>query len=116
MIWLNCGASGGRHPAGQPGAGPARLPVIAVEKARGALEGSPHYAASKGGVLSLTKSIAREFDAHGIRANAILSAMIDGLPPERLRGIVEAIPLQRTGTIAEVAGTCLFLRRCGRLR
>lgn len=51
---------------------------------------------------------------HGIRANAICPAMIDtamldGLSPERLRGIVEAIPLQRTGTTAEVAGTCLFL-------
>ena len=80
----------------------------------GGLVGGPHYAASKGGVLSLTKSIAREFGVHGIRANAICPAMIDtamldGLSPERLRGIVEAIPLQRTGTTAEVAGTCLFL-------
>jgi NAD(P)-dependent dehydrogenase (short-subunit alcohol dehydrogenase family) len=80
----------------------------------GGLVGGAHYAASKGGVLSLTRSIAREFGALGIRANAICPAMIetpmlDGLSPERLRDIVEAIPLQRTGTTRELAGACLFL-------
>jgi len=80
----------------------------------GGLVGSSHYAASKGGMLSLTKSIAREFGALGIRANAICPAMIetpmlDGLSEERLRGIVDAIPLKRTGTTREMAGACLFL-------
>jgi NAD(P)-dependent dehydrogenase (short-subunit alcohol dehydrogenase family) len=80
----------------------------------GGLVGGSHYAASKGGVLSLTKSIAREFGAFGIRANAICPAMIetamlDGLPPERLRDIVDAVPLKRTGTTRETAGVCLFL-------
>jgi len=80
----------------------------------GGLVGGPHYAASKGGVLSLTRSIAREFGALGIRANAICPAMIetpmlDGLPPERLRDILDAIPLKRTGTTRELAGACLFL-------
>jgi NAD(P)-dependent dehydrogenase (short-subunit alcohol dehydrogenase family) len=80
----------------------------------GGLVGGSHYAASKGGVLSLTKSIAREFGAFGIRANAICPAMIetamlDGLPPERLRDIVDSVPLKRTGTTRETAGVCLFL-------
>jgi NAD(P)-dependent dehydrogenase (short-subunit alcohol dehydrogenase family) len=80
----------------------------------GGLVGGAHYAASKGGVLSLTKSIAREFGPLGIRANAICPAMIetpmlDGLSPERLAGIVDAIPLKRTGTTRELAGACLFL-------
>lgn len=80
----------------------------------GGLVGGPHYAASKGGVLSLTRSIAREFGASGIRANAICPAMIDtpmldGLSPERMQGIVDAIPLKRTGTTRELAGACLFL-------
>jgi NAD(P)-dependent dehydrogenase (short-subunit alcohol dehydrogenase family) len=80
----------------------------------GGLVGGAHYAASKGGVLSLTRSIAREFGAFGIRANAICPAMIDtpmldGLSPERLHAIVEAIPLKRTGTTRELAGACLFL-------
>jgi len=80
----------------------------------GGLVGGSHYAASKGGMLSLTRSIAREFGPLGIRANAICPAMIDtpmldGLTPERLQGIVEAIPLKRTGTTREAAGACLFL-------
>lgn len=80
----------------------------------GGLVGGPHYAASKGGMLSLTRSIAREFGPLGIRANAICPAMIDtpmldGLTPERLQGIIEAIPLKRTGTRREAAGACLFL-------
>jgi NAD(P)-dependent dehydrogenase (short-subunit alcohol dehydrogenase family) len=80
----------------------------------GGLVGSSHYAASKGGMLSMTKSIAREFGHLGIRANAICPAMIetpmlDGLSQERLSGIIEAIPLKRTGTAREMAGACLFL-------
>jgi NAD(P)-dependent dehydrogenase (short-subunit alcohol dehydrogenase family) len=80
----------------------------------GGLVGGPHYAASKGGVLSLTRSIAREFGALGIRANAICPAMIetpmlDGLSAERMQGILDAIPLKRTGTTRELAGACLFL-------
>jgi len=80
----------------------------------GGLVGGAHYAASKGGVLSLTRSIAREFGHLGIRANAICPAMIetpmlDGLSPDRLRDITEAIPLKRTGTTREAAGVCLFL-------
>jgi NAD(P)-dependent dehydrogenase (short-subunit alcohol dehydrogenase family) len=80
----------------------------------GGLVGGAHYASSKGGVLSLTRSIAREFGALGIRANAICPAMIetpmlDGLSPDKLRDIVNAIPLKRTGTTRELAGACLFL-------
>jgi NAD(P)-dependent dehydrogenase (short-subunit alcohol dehydrogenase family) len=80
----------------------------------GGLVGGSHYAASKGGLLSLTKSIAREFGAIGIRANAICPAMIDtpmldGLPEERLRDIIDAIPLKRIGSTREMAGACLYL-------
>jgi NAD(P)-dependent dehydrogenase (short-subunit alcohol dehydrogenase family) len=80
----------------------------------GGLVGGSHYAASKGGMLSMTKSIAREFGAYGIRANAICptmieTSMLDGLSEERLAGIIDAIPLKRTGTTREAAGACLFL-------
>jgi NAD(P)-dependent dehydrogenase (short-subunit alcohol dehydrogenase family) len=80
----------------------------------GGLVGGSHYAASKGGMLSLTKSIAREFGQYGIRANAICPAMIetpmlDGLSEDRLQGIIDAIPLKRTGKRSEMAGACLFL-------
>jgi NAD(P)-dependent dehydrogenase (short-subunit alcohol dehydrogenase family) len=80
----------------------------------GGLVGGSHYAASKGGMLSLTKSIAREFGAMGIRANSICPAMIDtpmldGLSEERLKGIIDGIPLKRIGTTREMAGACLYL-------
>lgn len=80
----------------------------------GGLVGGAHYAASKGGVISLTRTIAREFGVSGIRANVICPAMIetsmlDGLSEDRIRDIVEAIPLKRTGEPKEAAGVCLFL-------
>jgi NAD(P)-dependent dehydrogenase (short-subunit alcohol dehydrogenase family) len=65
-------------------------------------------------MLSLTKSIAREFGALGIRANSICPAMIDtpmldGLSEERLKAIIDAIPLKRIGSTREMAGACLYL-------
>lgn len=80
----------------------------------GGLVGGSHYAASKGGMLSMTKSIAREFGHLGIRANAICPTMIDtpmldGLSAERMHSIIDAIPLKRIGTTREMAGACLFL-------
>lgn len=80
----------------------------------GGLVGGSHYAASKGGVLSLTRSIAREFAPQGIRANAICPAMIetpmlDTLSEEQLSEVIAKIPLKRVGKSFELAGTCLFL-------
>jgi NAD(P)-dependent dehydrogenase (short-subunit alcohol dehydrogenase family) len=80
----------------------------------GGLVGGAHYAAAKGGVLSLTKTIAREFGPMGIRANAVCPAMIetgmlDGLDDAAQPVGLEAIPMQRTGTTREAAGVCLFL-------
>jgi NAD(P)-dependent dehydrogenase (short-subunit alcohol dehydrogenase family) len=80
----------------------------------GGLVGGSHYAASKGGVLSLTRAIAREFAPMNIRANAICPAMIetsmlDGLSEEQLNDVISGIPLKRVGKTVELAGTCLFL-------
>lgn len=80
----------------------------------GGLVGGMHYAASKGGVISLTKSIAREFAPLGIRANCICPAMIEtdmlnDLNSEQLNDVIATIPLNRLGTTKELAGACLFL-------
>jgi NAD(P)-dependent dehydrogenase (short-subunit alcohol dehydrogenase family) len=80
----------------------------------GGLVGGAHYAASKGGVISLTRSIAREFAGMNIRANVICPAMIEtnmlnGLNEEQLNEVISAIPLKRVGKTIELAGTCLFL-------
>jgi NAD(P)-dependent dehydrogenase (short-subunit alcohol dehydrogenase family) len=80
----------------------------------GGLVGGCHYAASKGGVISLTRSIAREFASANIRANVICPAMIetsmlDGLSETQLETVIEGIPLKRVGKTSELASTCLFL-------
>ena len=80
----------------------------------GGLVGGAHYAASKGGVISLTRSIAREFAPLSIRANVICPAMIetpmlDGITEAQLNEVIAGIPLKRVGKTVELAGTCLFL-------
>jgi NAD(P)-dependent dehydrogenase (short-subunit alcohol dehydrogenase family) len=80
----------------------------------GGLVGGSHYAASKGGVISLTRSIAREFAPLNIRANVICPAMIetpmlDGLTEKQLDNVIAGIPLNRVGKTSELAGACLFL-------
>ena len=87
---------------------------IAAQRGGGLLGGS-HYAASKGAVVSFTKACAREFGAHGIRANCINPGIIDtGMtegkyPPERLDMLLPQIPLGRLGLAKEVAGAIAFL-------
>jgi NAD(P)-dependent dehydrogenase (short-subunit alcohol dehydrogenase family) len=80
----------------------------------GGLVGGAHYASSKGGVISLTRTIAREFGPQGIRANIICPAMaqtsmIDGVSDAQIEAILHDIPLRRLGTPREIAGACLFL-------
>jgi NAD(P)-dependent dehydrogenase (short-subunit alcohol dehydrogenase family) len=80
----------------------------------GGLVGGAHYASSKGGVISLTRTIAREFGPQGIRANIICPAMaqtsmIDGVSDAQIEAILHDIPLRRLGTPREVASACLFL-------
>jgi NAD(P)-dependent dehydrogenase (short-subunit alcohol dehydrogenase family) len=81
----------------------------------GGLFGGPHYAASKGGVLALAKSMARELAPDGIRVNAIAPSMIDTdifqgqLSEERREQVRSSIPMGRLGRAGDVAGVCLFL-------
>jgi 3-oxoacyl-[acyl-carrier protein] reductase len=74
-----------------------------------------HYAASKGAIISFTKSLAVELAPHGIRVNCVAPGWVesdmtrptlDG--PER-RQILAGIPLGRVGQPAEIAGAVLFL-------
>jgi NAD(P)-dependent dehydrogenase (short-subunit alcohol dehydrogenase family) len=80
----------------------------------GGLVGGAHYASAKGGVISLTRSIAREFGPLGIRANVICpamaqTAMMDGISEKDLAAIRDTIPLRRFADPSEVAGACLYL-------
>lgn len=90
------------------------LASVAAQRG-GGLVGGAHYAASKGGVISLTRSIAREFGPRGIRANVICpsmteTGMLDGnVTPAQFQDIVAGIPLRRAGRASDIAGACLFL-------
>ena len=81
----------------------------------GGIFGGPHYSAAKGGVLGLTRAMARELGPDGIRVNAVAPGLIrtditgDKLTPEMTADIVRSIPLGRLGEAADVAGCCLFL-------
>jgi NAD(P)-dependent dehydrogenase (short-subunit alcohol dehydrogenase family) len=93
---------------------------IASVHARATSKGLPVYAASKGAITSLTRSMAIEFAAHGIRVNAILPGAIEtemlrkGLsrnrdPENAIQELIKAIPLGRIGNPSDVAHLALFL-------
>lgn len=81
----------------------------------GGLLGGVHYASSKGGVISFTKALAREWGGAGIRVNAIAPGIIstpmtDGkFPPGTEAALRAAVPLGRFGSPQDVAGCALFL-------
>ncbi len=76
--------------------------------------GQANYAASKGGVIAFTKSVAKELATYGIRVNAVTpgfiqTEMLDGVPHEILESNKSLIPLRRLGNPDEVAAVALFL-------
>ena len=76
--------------------------------------GQANYAASKGGVIGFTKSLAKEVAIDGIKVNAICpgfiaTEMTSKLTPEQLAKSVESIPLKRLGKPEEVAAMARFL-------
>jgi 3-oxoacyl-[acyl-carrier protein] reductase len=76
--------------------------------------GQSNYAASKGGLIAFTKSVAREMGSRNITVNAvapgyIITGMTDKLPPERKEAILAMIPLQRFGQPEDVAELVVFL-------
>jgi NAD(P)-dependent dehydrogenase (short-subunit alcohol dehydrogenase family) len=89
--------------------------AIVLISSRAAFYGSPAeyvwYAASKGGVDSLTSGLAREVAAEGIRVNAISPGpIITGMHrPGRLEIGAKRAPMQRAGTAEEVAEAVMFL-------
>jgi len=76
--------------------------------------GQANYAASKGGVISFTKSVAKEFASRNIRVNAvapgfIASKMTDALSEEVRNKMLDVIPLARFGQPEDVARVVSFL-------
>ncbi len=76
--------------------------------------GQANYAASKAGVIGLTKSLAKEVGSRKITVNAIAPGFIEtdmtvGLPDALKEGALKTIPLGRFGQAEEIAGTVAFL-------
>ncbi|MCA1808298.1 MAG: 3-oxoacyl-[acyl-carrier-protein] reductase [Kiritimatiellia bacterium] len=76
--------------------------------------GQANYAASKGGVIALTKSAAKELAARNVRVNAVAPGFIEtrmtaGLPEEIRGKMLAAIPMARFGVPEDVANVVLFL-------
>ena len=82
-----------------------------------ALTGTPgqtNYAATKGGIISFTRSLAREVGPLGIRVNAVApgligTEMVAGMKPEQVKKVVAGTSIGRLGSTEEVAQAVLFL-------
>lgn len=73
-----------------------------------------HYSASKGGVITMTKALAKEVAPSGIRVNCVCPGVIQTemnaqLSPETLEALKEETPLGRLGTPLDVARAVCFL-------
>lgn len=77
-------------------------------------DGPSHYCASKAGVIGLTRSIAKELAASGIRVNTIVpgptnTPMMADIPEEWTQQMIDAIPLGRMGEPADIAKLASFI-------
>jgi 3-oxoacyl-[acyl-carrier protein] reductase len=78
------------------------------------LPGQANYAASKAGLVGLTRALSRELGPHGVLVNAVSPGMIDtemlaAMPAAVRQHALDAVPLARIGTTAEVAQMVAFL-------
>ena len=81
----------------------------------GGFGGSVVYAASKGGIVSMSRGMARSFAADGILVNTVAPGAVDtqmmrgGLSEEEIEAFVGTIPIGRMAQPEEIAGTVVFL-------
>lgn len=95
----------------------ARWGRVVVVSSVGAYIGAPgqaNYAASKAGLIGLTRSIAREYGPRGITANVVAPGPIDtdmlaALPDDARAALGNQVPVGRIGSVDEVAATVVFL-------
>lgn len=104
----------GRHLIGSGRAGA----IVSIASTHG-LVGAPErstYGISKGAIIQMTRMLAIEWAAHGIRVNAVAPGRLDtaspsraGADPKYMAAMIARIPLHRLATAAEVAGAVAYL-------
>ena len=81
----------------------------------GGFFGATVYAVSKGGVITLTKSLARQLGPHNVTVNAVAPALVDtrmirsGMSEADIASVTQAMPIGRMAAASEVAMAVLFL-------
>jgi len=89
--------------------------IVSIAGRNGGGPGAGAYATAKGGLITFTKSLAKELAPHGVRVNAVSPGVIDTpfhevfSTPEMIRNFVAGIPLGRVGTSMECAQAIAFL-------
>ena len=91
-----------------------RIVNVASVSAISGVAGQSNYAASKGGVVALTRALAKEMSRFGVTVNAVApglvnTEMVADLGPEQRSRIMAEIPLARPGTVEEIAAVVAFL-------
>jgi 3-oxoacyl-[acyl-carrier protein] reductase len=93
----------------------AIINVVSIAGRNGGGPGAGPYSTAKGGLITFTKSLAKELAPHGVRVNAVSPGVIDTpfhevfSTPEMIRNFVAAIPLGRVGKPVECAKVIAFL-------
>lgn len=91
------------------------ISTASIVARQGAMNGGIHYAASKGGILAFTKTLARQMAQHNIRANAIAPGVVDTdlirehMPTEMRQKVEAAIPAGRLAHTDEIGAVAAFL-------
>lgn len=89
--------------------------LTSIVARQGAMNGGIHYAASKGGIIAFTKTLARQMAGQGIRANAVAPGVVDTdlirthMPPEMRAKVEAAIPKGRLARTGEIGSVIAFL-------
>ncbi|HZS09756.1 MAG TPA: glucose 1-dehydrogenase [Blastocatellia bacterium] len=93
----------------------AIINVTSIAGRNGGALGSIHYSAAKGGMITMTKGLAKELAPYGVRVNAVSPGVIDTpfheqfSTPEAMKAFTNVIPMGRVGTSAETARVITFL-------